>query len=191
MMKTPRSRAGNRTRPADADRRPQHAHRPTGGPPAASPLIRERPFLRPPSLCVRDSVRGSAAARAAAMKLSLSWALPLLWLPNALCVDHSKFRTCQQTNFCVRKRTAEPGRAYLVGPQSVSLTSNVLSAELHGGPWGVPLTLQLFAYDTGVARMRITETRPLHGPRWEPDDILLDQVSAMRLPCTCDALAMH
>ena len=147
--------------------------------------------MRPPSLCVRDSVRGSAAARAAAMKLSLSWALPLLWLPNALCVDHSKFRTCQQTNFCVRKRTAEPGRAYLVGPQSVSLTSNVLSAELHGGPWGVPLTLQLFAYDTGVARMRITETRPLHGPRWEPDDILLDQVSAMRLPCTCDALAMH
>ena len=129
--------------------------------------------------------------RLVAMKLSCSWALPLLWLPNALCVDHSKFRTCQQTNFCVRKRTAEPGRAYLVGPQSVSLTSNVLSAELHGGPWGVPLTLQLFAYDTGVARMRITETRPLHGPRWEPDDILLDQVSAMRLPCTCDALAMR
>ena len=125
------------------------------------------------------------------MKLSWSWALPLLWLPNALCVDHSKFRTCQQTNFCVRKRTAEPGRAYLVGPQSVSLTSNVLSAELHGGPWGVPLTLQLFAYDTGVARMRITETRPLHGPRWEPDDILLDQVTTMHLPCTCRALAMH
>ena len=109
------------------------------------------------------------------MKLSRSWALLLLWLPNALCVDHSKFRTCSQTNFCVRKRTAEPGRSYLVGPQSVSLSSNALTAELHGGPWGVPLTLQLFAYDTGVARMRITESKPLHGPRWEPDDILLDQ----------------
>jgi hypothetical protein len=128
---------------------------------------------------------------AAAMKLSPSWALLLLWLPSVLCVDHSKFRTCQQTNFCVRKRTAEPGRSYLVGPHSVSLSSNALTAELHGGPWGVPLTLQLFAYDTGVARMRITETKPLHGPRWEPDDILLDQVTTMYLPCTYHARAEH
>ena len=104
-----------------------------------------------------------------------TWALLLLALSSVLCVDHSKFRTCQQTNFCVRKRTAEPGRSYLVGPSSVSLSSNSLTAELHGGPWGVPLTLQLLAYDTGVARMRITESKPLHGPRWEPDDILLDQ----------------
>ena len=118
-------------------------------------------------------------------------AVLVLSAPVLFAVDHSKFRTCAQTNFCVRKRTAEPGRAYVVGPSSISLSSNTLSAELHGGPWGVPLTLQVLAYDTGVARMRITETKPLHGPRWEPDDILLDQVSAMRLPCTCDALAMR
>ena len=41
-------------------------------------------------------------------------------LAAAYAVDHSKFRTCKQTNFCLRKRTAEPGRAYVVGPSSVS-----------------------------------------------------------------------
>tara|TARA_B110001452_G_scaffold197556_1_gene167493 strand:+ start:670 stop:3537 length:2868 start_codon:yes stop_codon:yes gene_type:complete len=95
----------------------------------------------------------------------------------SLGVDHSKFRTCKQTNFCVRKRTAERGRDYVVGPSSIQLSSTSLTAQLHGGPWGVPLKLELLAYDTGVARMRITEVTPLHGPRWEPDDILLDQTA--------------
>ena len=72
---------------------------------------------------------------------TLAGHLLVLSAPGLFAVDHSKFRTCAQTNFCVRKRTAEPGRAYVVGPSSISLSSNTLSAELHGGPWGVPLKL--------------------------------------------------
>ena len=63
---------------------------------------------------------------------------------------------------------------YLVAPNSLSVSqwSGDVTAKLHGGPFGVSLNLQLIAYTCGVVRMRIVETAPLHGPRWEPQDIL-------------------
>ena len=101
-------------------------------------------------------------------------AVLVLSAPVLFAVDHSKFRTCAQTNFCVRKRTAEPGRAYVVGPSSISLSSNTLSAELHGGPWGVPLTLQVLAYDTGVAAgADVVVFTELTVTGYPPEDLLL------------------
>lgn len=99
----------------------------------------------------------------------LAWALG-----TANGVDHAKFRTCSQTGFCRRHRAVDTPHPYLVAPNSLSLSSwsGDVSGKLHGGPFGVSLNLQLIAYSSGVARMRITESTPLHGPRWEPQDIL-------------------
>ena len=120
--------------------------------------------------------------------------IALLLAAPALGVDHAKFRTCEKTGFCRRHRTAA-AHPYVVAPGSLVLGERgAVSAQLHGGPFGVALTLDLLAFTCGVARMRITETKPLHGPRWEPDDILLDQVTTMYLPCTYharQAFGMH
>ncbi len=101
--------------------------------------------------------------------------LALLLAAPVLSVDRAKFRTCDQTGFCRRHRHEVPNHKYVVAPGTFLLHSDgVLRAELHGGPFGVPLALQVSAFTCGVVRMRITELNPLHGPRWEPSDILED-----------------
>ena len=105
----------------------------------------------------------------------------LLLVSEVVGVDHAKFRTCQQTGFCRRHRVEEKPRPYVVAPGSLAVDagSGEVKGTLHGGPFGVALSLRLLAYSCGVARLRITEANPLHGPRWEPDDILeagLEQV---------------
>jgi hypothetical protein len=108
----------------------------------------------------------------AAHIMRLSLLLLVLLAEQSAGVDHAKFRTCAQTGFCRRRRTA-PTHPYVVAPGSLSLDSaGSVRGELHGGEFGVSLTMQLLAYTSGVARLRITETTPLHGPRWEPSDIL-------------------
>ncbi len=91
-----------------------------------------------------------------------------------LAVDHGKFRTCAKTGFCRRRRNADTHHGYVVAPNSLSLSADggALTGTLHGGEFGVSLTLTLQAYASGASRLRITETHPLHGPRWEPNDIL-------------------
>ena len=99
----------------------------------------------------------------------------LLALVAALgAVDHAKFRTCQQTGFCRRHRGTELPHPYVVAPGSLVIDggSGEVTGTLHGGPFGVSLSLRLIAYDCGAARLRITEAHPLNGPRWEPNDIL-------------------
>ena len=104
---------------------------------------------------------------------SASTALLLVLLGSSSAVDHAKFRTCQQTGFCRRHRGSELPHPYVVAPGSLALdSSGAVTGRLHGGPFGVSLTLRLVAYTCGASRLRITETNPLHGPRWEPTDIL-------------------
>ena len=105
--------------------------------------------------------------------MGLLFALLAALLPIAAGVDHAKFRTCQQTGFCRRHRVSELPHPYVVAPGSLKLdSSGAVMGALHGGPFGVSLTLTLVAYGCGAARLRITETQPLHGARWEPTDIL-------------------
>ena len=101
-------------------------------------------------------------------------ALLLALLGLVASVDHAKFRDCGKTGFCKRHRKAPAPHPYVVAPGSLAADSGTggVVAQLHGGPFGGPLTLQLTAFTCGVARMRVTETNPLHGPRWEPKDIL-------------------
>lgn len=112
------------------------------------------------------------------MRVRAAAVLLVLCAPAA-SVDHAKFRTCDKTSFCRRHRKADATRPWLVAPGTAALdAAGKLSAQLHGGPFGVPLTLVLQGYASGSFRLRITETKPLHGPRWEPDDILMDPVAA-------------
>ena len=107
------------------------------------------------------------------MRASISLATLFAALHVGLAVDHSKFRTCAKTGFCRRRRNPEKHHGYVVAPTSLSLsTAGTVTGTLHGGEFGVSLTLTLQAYASGASRLRITETNPLHGPRWEPNDIL-------------------
>jgi len=109
----------------------------------------------------------------------------------ASAVDHAKFRTCEKTSFCRRHRKAEAARQFLIPPGSASVdSSGRVSAQLHGGPHGVPLTLELAGFESGAFRLRLTETKPLHGPRWEPDDILMDPPSAQLVALEASAAAV-
>lgn len=109
------------------------------------------------------------------MMRSLTTAALIALCFPAAAVDHAKFRTCDKTSFCRRHRGAEAARPWVVAPGSAVLdASGRVSAQLHGGPSGVPLTLELLGYQSGAFRLRVTETKPLHGARWEPDDILID-----------------
>ena len=108
-------------------------------------------------------------------------------LAAAYAVDHSKFRTCASTSFCRRHRGHKPPRGYVIAPGSVSLAAGTVTASLHGGPFGVALALTVRAYASGVIRLRITEAAPLHGPRWEPDDILISPATASLRELSADA----
>ncbi len=100
----------------------------------------------------------------------------------ASAVDHAKFRTCQQTGFCRRHLKSDKPHPYVVAPNSLTLDgSGEVTGKLHGGPFGVSLSLRLIAYSCGAARLRITETNPLNGPRWEPTDILEAGLAAVPL----------
>ena len=88
---------------------------------------------------------------------SLRRALLLLLGAAAVGVDHAKFRTCQQTGFCRRRRTADTHHPYVVAPGSLSLdaATGAVRGRLHGGPFGVSLTLDVLAYVGGTARLRV------------------------------------
>jgi alpha 1,3-glucosidase len=55
---------------------------------------------------------------------------------------------------------------------TMTTTAGAVSGELVGGP--APLNFQILMYTNGVARTRIVEKKPLHGARWQPDDIVLE-----------------
>ena len=104
----------------------------------------------------------------ALLQVLLLLSVCLFW---TLAVDRTKFRTCQQTSFCRRHRSAERGRQYLVSGLKMD-SPGVAIADLKGGPNDVPLSLSVQFYTNGVSRIRVIEKKPLHGPRWEVDGVL-------------------
>jgi len=98
-------------------------------------------------------------------------------------VDHSKFRTCDQTGFCRRNRKQDfkrgqfevvPG-SLVVGPTKVE--GKLKSAE----PNDIPLLLKVHFYQNGMARVRVTEDSS--EARWEAPDIVTEE-NLVPAPCT-------
>ena len=101
--------------------------------------------------------------------MALRSSLLLLALGAASAVDRSKFRSCAQAGFCRRHRDVSSEPELRVVPGSVKLTApGQLSASVHSDAMGSPLLdLNIFFYESGIARMRLTEDLPGKPPRWE------------------------
>ncbi|KAG5181198.1 hypothetical protein JKP88DRAFT_273278 [Tribonema minus] len=88
-----------------------------------------------------------------------------------MAVDVKKFRTCQDTGFCRRNS---------LDPASLEVAENgVIRGLVAGGTSGgaPPLQLEVALYESGVARVRITEAAaPNQKPRWEAEDVLMPLV---------------
>ena len=104
---------------------------------------------------------------------------PLLLLAATVCVylsvtsavDKSKFRTCKDTGFCRRYRKHVPHSHYHIDRASIVKGTDSIQATLKGGPAeAVPLPLTVSFYDTGVARVRITDPAK---ERWQPPEVVL------------------
>lgn len=86
-----------------------------------------------------------------------------------LAVDRSKFRRCDQAGFCRRHRgkTTEPEWRLNAGTVKLAAPGQ-LAATLHSdAPGSPPFDLAVFFYESGIARVRITENIPDKPPRWE------------------------
>lgn len=101
------------------------------------------------------------------MRLAVVLAAGLLAGTSA--VDRSKFRKCDQAGFCRRHRTKTNEPEMRVMGTSVKMTgTGHLAAAVHSDAAGAPLfDLNVFFYESGIARVRITENIPDKPPRWE------------------------
>jgi Glycosyl hydrolases family 31/Galactose mutarotase-like len=92
----------------------------------------------------------------------------LLSASPAEAVDRSKFRTCNDAGFCKRHRSkaAEPEVRIREGTVSLDAGSSKLKAvvDVVGAPH---LELAVHFYDSGIARIRLTESDTSKPPRWE------------------------
>lgn len=103
-------------------------------------------------------------------------AVLLAALTAATAVDRSKFRTCNDASFCRRHRSKTSEPEFRVGPSTVKvdsvngLVSATLTSDAAGSP---PFNLAVHFYESGVARVRITE-KDDNPPRWESPDVILE-----------------
>eukprot|EP00002_Diphylleia_rotans_P014810 TRINITY_DN287_c0_g2_i1.p1 TRINITY_DN287_c0_g2~~TRINITY_DN287_c0_g2_i1.p1 ORF type:complete len:902 (+),score=170.73 TRINITY_DN287_c0_g2_i1:48-2753(+) len=102
--------------------------------------------------------------------------IAFLCVCSSLCVDRSKFRTCEQTGFCKRNRQLQanpPSASYAVLPNSVSLAEQEgrFDAIVADGRSGDLLTLRIQTLENGVFRFTLKEKEPLF-PRFLATDAL-------------------
>jgi hypothetical protein len=87
----------------------------------------------------------------------------------ALAVDRSKFRRCDQAGFCKRHRgkASEPELRVMAGSVAMPQPGR-LAATVHSDAPGAPLfDLSVAFYESGIARMRLTEVFADKPARWE------------------------
>jgi len=100
-----------------------------------------------------------AKARTGAMMLARLFAGLLAFTPvNA--VDRSKFRTCKDTGFCRRHRSAAEPKFSVLKDSVVTHGNAGVTALLQGEQLeSPPLKLTMKFYDTGVCRMQVSMAR--------------------------------
>uniref|UniRef100_A0A8B9QZH5 Neutral alpha-glucosidase AB n=1 Tax=Anas platyrhynchos TaxID=8839 RepID=A0A8B9QZH5_ANAPL len=123
-------------------------------------------------------VKGQPSAKMAAAPGRQRPAPLLLWallLGAALAVDRSNFKTCEQSSFCRRQRSLQPGRSpYRALLESLQLGPGAATLQLVNEATKVPLLLELSGLRENTTRIRIRELHPLR-PRFEVPDVLLGE----------------
>ena len=122
------------------------------------------------------------------MKAAVVAAIALLAAQPAVAVDRSKFRKCSDAGFCKRHRgkASEPELRLMSGSTKLAGPGQ-LTAVLHSDAPGAPLfDLNVYFYESGIARMRLTENIADKPPRWEVRcgrrHLLADSVRVVRCP---------
>lgn len=88
-------------------------------------------------------------------------------------MDRSNFKTCEQSSFCRRQRSFQPGRSpYRALLDSLQLSPESVTVQLINEVTKVPLQLELQALHPNITRLRLRELRPLR-PRYEVPDVLM------------------
>uniref|UniRef100_A0A8C3CCD9 Glucosidase II alpha subunit n=1 Tax=Cairina moschata TaxID=8855 RepID=A0A8C3CCD9_CAIMO len=94
---------------------------------------------------------------------------------GAGAVDRSNFKTCEQSSFCRRQRSLQPGRSpYRALLESLQLGPGAATLQLVNEATKVPLLLELSGLRENTTRIRIRELHPLR-PRFEVPDVLLGE----------------
>ncbi|XP_064359268.1 neutral alpha-glucosidase AB isoform X2 [Dromaius novaehollandiae] len=121
----------------------------------------------------RGARRGPAA---------LAWAV--LCLAAALAVDRSNFKTCEQSSFCRRQRSLQPGSSpYRALLESLQLGPDSATLQLVNEANQVRLLLELWGLRGNMTRLRIDELSPAR-PRFRVPDVLVAEPPAEQLAVT-------
>ncbi|XP_068117348.1 neutral alpha-glucosidase AB isoform X2 [Hyperolius riggenbachi] len=102
----------------------------------------------------------------------------------ALSVDKTNFKTCEQSSFCRRQRSLEPGPSqYRALLGSAKLTADKFEIQLINDKTKVPLLLEVFGLHGNMTRIKINELKPLK-PRYEVIDVLVGTPASENLQVT-------
>uniref|UniRef100_A0A8W8IBF8 Neutral alpha-glucosidase AB n=1 Tax=Magallana gigas TaxID=29159 RepID=A0A8W8IBF8_MAGGI len=104
----------------------------------------------------------------AATTIRLSYYLCcLLLIVQVHSVNRDNFKTCDQSGFCKRHRSMQPGNSpYIVLMDSLKISSSQISVQLLNTKTNVRLVLDLYGLQGNTARVKINELEPLK-PRYE------------------------
>ncbi|XP_026579889.1 neutral alpha-glucosidase AB-like, partial [Pseudonaja textilis] len=123
-----------------------------------------------------------AAAEAPRRMSAFVWLTLLLAVVSA--VDKSNFKTCDQSSFCKRQRSLQPGSSpYRALLESLQLSQESMKIQLVNEANKVPLLLEFYGLKGNMTRLRINELTPLK-PRYEVHDVLIQDPPTSRLSVT-------
>ncbi|CAG0915050.1 unnamed protein product [Notodromas monacha] len=98
----------------------------------------------------------------------------------AMTVDHSKFKTCDQSSFCRRNRGMQKGMSgYEVIQDSLEVTDDAVRAMLINTKNQVEFILEITALDKNSLHLVINEKNPLH-PRYVVRDALFEDLKTIK-----------
>jgi hypothetical protein len=93
--------------------------------------------------------------------------LLFLTIPFTLAVDHNKFRTCKDTDFCKRNRELQPASSpYHVVAGTVKSSSDKITAEIVNTYNKAQYVMEITTYPDRILRLHINEKSPLK-PRYQ------------------------
>ena len=93
-----------------------------------------------------------------------------------MAVDHNKFRTCKDTDFCKRNRDLQPAPSfYQVVAGTVKSSSHKITAEVLNTHNQAQYVMEITTYPDRILRLHINEKDPLK-PRYPQDNYYLLEV---------------